>query len=84
MSDLDVKVAVLIPCRDEETTVGGVAAGFRAVFPKATVYVYDNGSVDQTVAWALEAGTVIGFDPALGKRHVLCRMFADGGLNMVM
>lgn len=77
MNELDVKVAVLIPCRDEETTVGGVVAGFRAAFPEATVYVYDNGSVDQTVARALEAGAVVGFEPALGKGHAVRRMFAD-------
>ena len=67
MSDFDVKVAVHIPSRDEEATVSAVVAGFRTVLPEATVYLYDNGSVDQTVARALEAGTVIGFDPAFGK-----------------
>ena len=67
MSDLDVKVAVLIPRRSQETTAGSVVAGFRAVLQEATVYVYDNGSVDQTVARALEAGAVIGFEPALGS-----------------
>ena len=75
MNAPDLRVAVLIPYRDEETTVGGVAAGFRAVFPEATVY--DNGSVDQTVTRSLEAGAVVGFEPALGKGHVVCRMFAD-------
>ena len=75
MNAPDLRVAVLIPYRDEETTVGGVVAGFRSAFSEATVY--DDGSVDQTVTRSLEAGAVVGFEPALGKGHAVRRMFAD-------
>ena len=61
MNDPNFQVAVLIPCRDEETTGTGVVAGFHATFPQATVDVYDNGSGDQTVARAL-------FEPVSGQR----------------
>ncbi|MDT8265933.1 glycosyltransferase, partial [Roseomonas sp. DSM 102946] len=42
------RIAVLVPCRDEEATVGEVVRGFRAALPGATVYVYDNNSTDRT------------------------------------
>ncbi len=70
-------VAVLIPCRDEEATVGAVVAGFRAVLPDAVVYVYDNASADGTARTASEAGAVVRSEPAPGKGNVVRRMFAD-------
>lgn len=43
------EIAVLIPCFNEEITVGKVVRDFKRVLPQATVYVYDNNSTDKTV-----------------------------------
>lgn len=76
--DADVpQVAVLVPCLNEESTVASVVAGFRVALPEATVYVYDNGSADGTVAAARGAGAVIGVEPRRGKGNVIRRMFSD-------
>lgn len=71
------RIAILIPCRDEEQTVAGVVTGFARALPHATTFVYDNGSVDNTVERAQEAGAVVRTEPALGKGIVVRRMFAD-------
>ncbi|MFT8242480.1 glycosyltransferase [Roseomonas sp. BN140053] len=71
------RIAVLVPCRDEEAAVSGVVAGFRAALPEATVYVYDNCSTDGTVAVAEAAGAVVRQEPIPGKGNVVRRMFAD-------
>lgn len=71
------RVAVLVPCHNEETTVYDVVMGFRAVLPSATVYVYDNNCTDQTSARAAEAGAVVRREPLKGKGNVIRRMFAD-------
>lgn len=70
-------IAVLIPCRDEETTVADVVAGFSSALPSATVYVYDNGSTDSTGQRAVEAGAVVRTETTPGKGSVVRRMFAD-------
>ena len=70
-------IAVLLPCFNEEATVAGVVAGFRAALPGATIYVYDNNSTDRTAARAAEAGAVVRFEPYQGKGNVVRRMFAD-------
>ena len=74
---MEPTVAVLIPCRDEEPTVAEVVTGFRGAFSNATVYVYDNGSTDDTAVQALHEGAVVVFEPLPGKGRVLRRMFAD-------
>ena len=71
------KVAVLIPCRNEEATVADVVAGFRSSLPDADVYVYDNASTDETPNRALEAGAEVLFEPLEGKGRVVRRMFSD-------
>jgi hypothetical protein len=71
------RVAVLVPCFDEEHAVASVVDGFQRALPGATVYVYDNGSTDETVARATQAGAVIGFERRKGKGNVIRRMFAD-------
>jgi len=68
---------VLVPCLDEAATVADVVAGFRAALPDATVYVYDNGSTDDTAARAAAAGAVVRTEPVPGKGAVVRRMFAD-------
>ena len=69
--------AVLIPCLNEEPTIGDVVRDFRAALPGATVYVYDNNSTDGTVAVAVDAGAVVRHVALAGKGHVVRRMFAD-------
>ena len=54
----DRRVAVLIPCFNEETAIARVVAGFRAELPEATIYVYDNNSTDNTVEVARAATTM--------------------------
>jgi glycosyltransferase involved in cell wall biosynthesis len=71
------RVAVLIPCYNEEATITQVIGDFRAVLPEATIYVYDNNSVDRTAHVAREAGAIVGREAHQGKGHVVRRMFAD-------
>jgi glycosyltransferase involved in cell wall biosynthesis len=71
------KIAVLLPCFNEEAAIGATIAGFRAALPGATIYVYDNNSRDQTREIAAEAGAVIRTERQQGKGHVVRRMFAD-------
>ena len=71
------KTVVLLPCRNEEPTVGEVIDGFREFLPDATIYVYDNASTDRTALKAGEAGAQVIFEPIPGKGRVIRRMFAD-------
>jgi glycosyltransferase involved in cell wall biosynthesis len=71
------RIAVLIPCRNEEVAIPRVIAGFRAALPDATIYAYDNNSTDNTVAVARAAGACIGAEKLQGKGNVVRRMFAD-------
>jgi glycosyltransferase involved in cell wall biosynthesis len=71
------KIAVLLPCYNEEAAIGATVAGFRAALPGATVYVYDNNSRDRTRDAAAEAGAVVRSEKQQGKGHVVRRMFAD-------
>ena len=73
----DVRVAVLLPCYNEEAAVAATVAAFRAALPDATIYVYDNNSADRTVALAREAGATVRTERQQGKGHVVRRMFAD-------
>ncbi len=72
-----MRVAVLIPCCNEEVAIRKVVADFRAALPNARVYVYDNNSRDGTAAAARDAGAVVRFEQLQGKGHVVRRMFAD-------
>ena len=71
------RIAVLIPCYNEEVAIPRVVAAFRAALPQATVYVYDNNSRDGTREAALAAGAVVRTEVLQGKGHVVRRMFAD-------
>jgi len=71
------RIAVLVPCYNEEAAIGQVVRDFRAAIPSATVYVYDNNSKDGTVACAREAGAVVRTETRQGKGNVVRRMFAD-------
>ena len=72
-----LRVAVLVPCFNEEATVAKVVADFRAELPSAVVHVYDNNSTDSTVAVARAAGAVVARETRQGKGHVIRRMFGD-------
>src|SRR6186713_18485 len=72
-----LRIAVLVPCFNEEAAVATVVADFRKVLPSATIYVYDNNSKDRTVAVAREAGAEVRSERRQGKGHVVRRMFAD-------
>lgn len=71
------KIAVLIPCYNEEKTVEKVVRDFRAVLPEAVIYVYDNNSSDRTVQLAEGAGAVVRHEYSQGKGNVLRRMFRE-------
>ena len=72
-----LRVTVLIPCYNEESTVGKVVDDFRKTLPDATIYVYDNNSRDRTAELARAAGAVVRFETLQGKGNVVRRMFAD-------
>ena len=71
------RIAVLVPCFNEEAAVANVVADFRKVLPSAQIYVYDNNSKDRTAAIAREAGAEVRAERRQGKGHVVRRMFAD-------
>ena len=71
------KIAVLIPCYNEEKSVAKVVADAKAVLPEATVYVYDNNSTDQTAERAKEAGAIVRHEYQQGKGNVIRRMFRE-------
>lgn len=71
------RVAVLVPCFNEEATIAKVVADFRAALPEAAIYVYDNNSVDGTVDVARAAGALVRRETHQGKGNVVRRMFAD-------
>lgn len=77
MTSLSPRIAVLVPCYNEEAAVATVVAGFRAALPTADIYVYDNNSRDRTARLAREAGAIVRSEKRQGKGHVVRRMFAD-------
>lgn len=60
-------IAVLLPCYNEEVTIGKVVRDFRAALPDAVVYVYDNNSTDRTAEIAAAGGAVVRKEPRQGK-----------------
>lgn len=71
------RIAVILPCYNEEAAIAQTVAGFRAALPDASIYVYDNNSGDRTVAVAREAGAIVRTERMQGKGNVVRRMFAD-------
>lgn len=71
------RIAVLLPCFNEEAAIAATIAGFRAALPSATIYVYDNNSRDRTREVAAQAGAIVRSERQQGKGHVVRRMFAD-------
>ncbi|MEP9397709.1 glycosyltransferase [Mesorhizobium sp. KR2-14] len=73
----DLTIAVLLPCYNEEKTIGDVVTRFRETLPAAAIYVYDNNSRDLTALLARAAGAIVVREPRQGKGNVVRRMFAD-------
>jgi glycosyltransferase involved in cell wall biosynthesis len=71
------RIAVLVPCYNEEAAIEKVVADFNKALPEASVYVYDNNSSDKTVEKARKAGAIVRTEPLQGKGNVVRRMFAD-------
>jgi glycosyltransferase involved in cell wall biosynthesis len=77
MTAASPRIAVLVPCYNEEAAVAAVVKGFRQALPTAQIYVYDNNSKDRTADVAREAGAEVRSERRQGKGHVVRRMFAD-------
>ena len=71
------KIAVLIPCYNEEKTIEKVIKGFTKELPKATIYVYDNNSTDKTAKIAKKNKAIVRTEPLQGKGNVIRRMFRE-------
>lgn len=70
-------VAVLLPCYNEEVTIGKVVRDFKASLPQADIYVYDNNSTDRTADIAASEGAIVRKEPRQGKGNVIRAMFED-------
>ena len=71
------KIAVLIPCYNEATTIEKIVKEYKRFLPEATVYVYDNNSTDGTDEIARAAGAVVRYEYQQGKGNVIRRMFRE-------
>ena len=71
------RIAVVLPCYNEEAAIAATVAGFRAALPGAAIYVYDNNSSDRTVEIARASGAEVRTEKMQGKGNVVRRMFAD-------
>src|SRR3954467_3024510 len=77
MDQSNLRIAVLLPCYNEEAAIAQTVAGFRAALPDARIYVYDNNSRDRTREVAAAAGAIVRTERMQGKGNVVRRMFAD-------
>jgi glycosyltransferase involved in cell wall biosynthesis len=77
MTSPALRIAVLVPCFNEEAAVASVVGSFRKALPSAQIYVYDNNSKDRTAEVARAAGAEVRSERRQGKGHVVRRMFAD-------
>ena len=71
------KIAVLIPCYNEEKTIEKVVRDAKAALPEAVIYVYNNNSTDRTAELAEKAGAVVRQEYKQGKGNVIRRMFQE-------
>src|SRR6201990_1083218 len=77
MTSPSLRIAVLVPCFNEEAAVASVVSDFRKALPSAQIYVYDNNSKDRTAEVARASGAEVRSERRQGKGHVVRRMFAD-------
>lgn len=71
------KIAVLIPCYNEEKTIEKVVKDFKEALPEAVIYVYNNNSSDRTAEIAASSGAVVRNEYMQGKGNVIRRMFRE-------
>lgn len=71
------KIAVLIPCYNEELTIEKVIKDFKKELPDADIYVYDNNSKDKTAELAIKNGVILRYEYKQGKGNVVKTMFYD-------
>lgn len=71
------KIAVLIPCYNEEKTIKKVIEDFKKALPEAKIYVYDNNSKDKTAEIARKAGAIVRYETRQGKGNVIRTMFRE-------
>ncbi len=79
-----LRVAVLIPCKDEALTIANVVAAFRDVLPMATIWVCDNCSTDNTAVEARRAGASVVSEPRPGKGNAVRRLFSVTGADVYL
>lgn len=72
-----MKIAVLIPCYNEELTVAKVVQDFKKALPEADIFVYDNNSSDRTIEIAQKAGAIVRREGRQGKGNVVRTMFRE-------
>ena len=72
-----MKIAVLIPCYNEEQSIEKVVKDFKKELPEAEIYVYDNNSKDKTAEIAKKAGAIVKHEYNQGKGNVVRRMFRE-------
>ena len=77
MAQQNIRIAILLPCYNEEAAIAQTVAAFRTALPSAAIYVYDNNSSDRTREVAAAAGAIVRSERMQGKGHVVRRMFAD-------
>lgn len=77
LANRPARVAVLLPCLNEAGAIGEVVRRFRTTLPQAEIYVFDNGSEDDTAQVAQAAGAIVCQEPRRGKGNVVARMFSD-------
>lgn len=77
MSPTPPRIAVLLPCYNEEVAIGQLVTALKQALPRIPIYVYDNNSTDRTSEIAAAAGAIVKFEPQKGKGNVVRRMFAD-------
>src|SRR5580704_12718917 len=72
-----MRLAILLPCYQEEAAIAETVAAFARARPDAAIYVYDNNSTDRTAERAAAAGAIVRHEARQGKGNVVRRMFAD-------
>ncbi len=77
LEEKNPSIAVLLPCYNEEVTIGKVVRDFRVALPDAAIYVYDNNSTDRTAEIATAEGAIVRKEPRQGKGNVIRSMFEN-------
>ena len=72
-----MKIAIMIPCYNEQQTIKKVITDYKSVLPNADIYVYDNNSTDNTAEIAAKAGAIVRYEYRQGKGNVIRTMFRD-------